>query len=171
MYTRDSHHTVSIPVATEGSMSSPPTDCKLEQNTSFVPWDNPYDLISHKQAYRNLVGESSVLLQYLVGLTGFLFASQFLSCVIACERCFCVVSPFKAQKYFKTSTMAVIISVVCFVLVAGIWVIAGNKHIVVCEFDPVTNRTSNVLAFTSSRENTRKEKESDSLHHFHVGTQ
>lgn len=48
MYTRDSHHTVSIPVATEGSMSSPPTDCKLEQNTSFVPWDNPYDLISHK---------------------------------------------------------------------------------------------------------------------------
>lgn len=85
----------------------------------------------------------------LAGLTGFLFASQFLSCVIACERCFCVVSPFKAQKYFKTSTMAVIISVVCFVLVAGIWVIAGNKHIVVCEFNPVTNRTSNVLAFTS----------------------
>lgn len=60
-----------------------------------------------------------------------------------------MVSPFKAQKYFKTSTMAVIISVVCFVLVAGIWVIAGNKHIVVCEFNPVTNRTSNVLAFTS----------------------
>ncbi|PVD25888.1 hypothetical protein C0Q70_13552 [Pomacea canaliculata] len=105
-------------------------------------------LLAAEHIYRTFIAPSTILLECLVGLTGFVFASQFLSCVIACERCFCVVSPFKAQKYLKTSTMAAIVLLSCCVIVGGLCVIAGYKHTSVLNFDPVTNHTVKVFGYT-----------------------
>ncbi|XP_025085418.1 uncharacterized protein LOC112558888 [Pomacea canaliculata] len=56
---------------------------------------------------------------WLGGLTSAEWASQLLSAVIACERCFCVVSPLHAKRLLKTSTMTAIVVVCCVVLMAG----------------------------------------------------
>ncbi|PVD26178.1 hypothetical protein C0Q70_13847 [Pomacea canaliculata] len=96
--------------------------------------------LSAEWAYRSLTGlELNIFIQYFVGPTGFLWASMFVSATIACERCFCVVSPFKAQRYIKTSTTAVVITVATVVLAGGMCAIAGPKHKAVMVYDPVTN--------------------------------
>ncbi|PVD25882.1 hypothetical protein C0Q70_13546 [Pomacea canaliculata] len=128
-------------VTVVGIKPNVPQGCIIEQSDGFKPWDNPQDLISH---------ESGFFLQYTVGLTGFLWVSQFLTCVIACERCFCVFSPLKAQKYLKTSTMAWVILVTSVFLVGGIALTAGYKLIFICVFDPITNQTSSGTGFTSA---------------------
>ena len=74
--------------------------------------------------------------------------SQFLSTVISCERCFVVVSPFRAQKYMKTSIMAAIITFVSGVLIGGVAFTNGNRFAVNCLFDPVTNTTNDVISVT-----------------------
>ena len=74
--------------------------------------------------------------------------SQFLSTVISCERCFAIVSPFRAQKYMKTSTMAAIITFVSGVLIGGYAFANGNKFAMSCLFDPVTNRTNDAVSVT-----------------------
>ena len=76
------------------------------------------------------------------------WVSHFLSAVIASERCFCVVSPFHAQRYFKTSTMAVFIFTVSAILLGGLLAIAGPKHTAVCMFDPATNKTKDIVYVT-----------------------
>ncbi|PVD19267.1 hypothetical protein C0Q70_19753 [Pomacea canaliculata] len=81
-------------------------------------------------------------------LTGFDRASQFLSAVIASERCFCVVSPFHAKRLLKTSTMAAIIVVCCLILVGGMCAIAGPKHTVIEVLNPATNTTIDKFYFT-----------------------
>ncbi len=74
--------------------------------------------------------------------------SQFLSTVISCERCFVIVSPFRAQKYMKTSIMAAIIAFVSGVLIGGYAFANGNKLAVSCLFDPMTNTTNHVVSVT-----------------------
>ena len=73
---------------------------------------------------------------------------MFLSVVIASERCFCVVSPMRAQRLLKTSTTGVWVSAISFILLAGMLAIAGPKHTVTCLFDPVTNTTSQIVYVT-----------------------
>ncbi|PVD19268.1 hypothetical protein C0Q70_19754 [Pomacea canaliculata] len=82
-------------------------------------------------------------------LVGFLWASQFLSAVIASERCFCVVSPFHAKRLLKTSTMAAVIVVCCVLLTAGMCAIAGPKFTIIDIFDPLTNTSSSIFYVTS----------------------
>ncbi|PVD19259.1 hypothetical protein C0Q70_19745 [Pomacea canaliculata] len=87
-------------------------------------------------------------------LFGSVWASHFLSAVIASERCFCVVSPFHAKRLLKTSTMAAIIVVGCTLLTAGMCAIVAPKHISVCRFDPLTNITDNIVYTTTAASST-----------------
>ena len=82
------------------------------------------------------------------GISGWTWVSQFLSTVISCERCFVVVSPFRAQTYMKTSTMAAIITFVSGVLIGGMAFTNGHTFTKSCLFDPVTNTTNDMISVT-----------------------
>ncbi|KAL8589835.1 hypothetical protein ACOMHN_020838 [Nucella lapillus] len=101
-----------------------------------------------EKAYRSLVGPFNFFITYFVGLTGFTWVSMFLSAVIAAERCFCVVSPLRAQRMLSTRTLAVVITSISLLLLTGMLVIAGPKHTEVCVFDPQTNTTSLIVYVT-----------------------
>ncbi|PVD28868.1 hypothetical protein C0Q70_11463 [Pomacea canaliculata] len=115
-----------------GSLSYVPEGCIVVRSDSYKPWENPYDLVNRKAS------------------PGFSKTSQFITCVIACERCLCVFLPFKAQKYLKTSSMAAVIGVVGVFLVGGMALIAGHKHTFTCVFDPLTNETDLANSYTSN---------------------
>ena len=80
----------------------------------------------------------------LLFLRAFNWESGFLSMLIACERCFCVYSPLRAQKIFKTRTTGFAIFVSTLVLHGFIY-IAGTRWGTACVFDPVTNSTSRTI--------------------------
>ena len=77
---------------------------------------------------------------YLPGLYGFTWASGFMAMVIACERCFCVLSPLRAQNILKTKSTLVIILVAFFLIVSAFFVVTVRWR-VVCVFDSRTNTT------------------------------
>ena len=82
-----------------------------------------------------------ILDNYLSGFYGFSFASGFMTMVIACERCFCVLSPLRSRRIFKTKSTLIIILVAFFVLVGGFFVI-GTRWSITCVFNPRTNSSS-----------------------------
>jgi hypothetical protein len=73
---------------------------------------------------------------------------SFLSAAIACERCFCVVSPLKARRMLSTRHMAVIIVVVSLVIMAEYMAAIGFKHTTITLFNPVRNITEVVNTVT-----------------------
>ncbi|KAK7479626.1 hypothetical protein BaRGS_00029175 [Batillaria attramentaria] len=75
------------------------------------------------------------------GLFGLLWASHFMSAIIACERCYCVVSPLRAQNVMKTRTTAMIVAIVCPVITGGFF-FCSTKWASRCIYDPVLNTTS-----------------------------
>lgn len=77
-------------------------------------------------------------------LFSFGWASAFTSCVIACERCFCVISPFTSKKVLQTKTMAAILLVAYTILVGGFQVV-GSKYTIVCAVDSLTNVTTSIV--------------------------
>ena len=81
---------------------------------------------------------------HLVGFYAFNSASRFMTMVIACERCFCVVSPLRSQNVLKTKTMLVIILVAFFFILCGFFVV-GSRWSVTCIFDPRTNSSFSEL--------------------------
>ncbi|XP_025085419.1 putative G-protein coupled receptor F59B2.13 [Pomacea canaliculata] len=85
---------------------------------------------------------------YLGSVRSVEWASHFLSAVIACERCFCVVSPLHAKRLLKTSTMTAIVVVCCVVLMAGMCFIITSKLTVGFMHDPSANITRSFLAVT-----------------------
>ena len=85
-----------------------------------------------------------ILNNYLVGFFSFTWASAFMTMVIACERCFCVLSPLRSQTVLKTKTALVVILVSWFFLVGGFFLI-GSRWNVACIFDPRTASTTNEL--------------------------
>ena len=82
-----------------------------------------------------------ILNNYMVGFFGFSWASKFMTMVIACERCFCVLSPLRSQRVLKTKTTLVVILVSWFFLVGGFFLV-GSRWSVACIFDPQTASTS-----------------------------
>ncbi|PVD26179.1 hypothetical protein C0Q70_13848 [Pomacea canaliculata] len=105
--------------------------------------------IAVEAALRDLLEvELNFFIQYFIGPLGFQYASMFVSTTIACERCFCVVSPFKAQRYIKTSTTAVIITVVTVVIVGAMCAFDGPTQKAVTVYDPVSNTTKSVVYYT-----------------------
>ncbi|XP_025077588.1 uncharacterized protein LOC112554173 [Pomacea canaliculata] len=92
-----------------------------------------------ERIYRLFEKGPYTLAEHVHSLTGSVWASQFLSAVIASERCFCVVSPFHAKKLLKTSTMAAIIVVCSVILIGGMMTVLWFKNTSGCWFDPETN--------------------------------
>ena len=82
------------------------------------------------------------------GLTGFVFVSQILSTVIACERCFCVVSPLKAQRLVSTRKMAGFLGMTSVIAVGGAWAVVGAKHKVACVTNPLTKVSADIVYLT-----------------------
>ncbi|XP_025077850.1 G-protein coupled receptor daf-37-like [Pomacea canaliculata] len=101
-----------------------------------------YALLTMEEQLRELFLLDAWLVKiHFVAFVGFLWASQFLSAVIASERCFCVVSPFHAKRLLKTSTMAAIIVVCCGFLIGGFCSIVIGRFSAASVLDPVTNTT------------------------------
>ncbi|XP_076454865.1 uncharacterized protein LOC143289701 [Babylonia areolata] len=80
----------------------------------------------------------------LIFFLGTGFISFVLSAIIACERCFCVLSPLKYQTALRTRTMAVII-VSVYIVVSGLYFIVAFRYRVGCIHDPVTGAVITTL--------------------------
>ena len=78
---------------------------------------------------------------YLLGFYGFYWASGFMTMVIACERCFCVLSPLRSQIVLQTKSTLIILLVAFFLIVGGFFVI-GTRWNVICVFNPRTSSSS-----------------------------
>ena len=76
-----------------------------------------------------------ILNNNLTGFFGFSWVSSVISAIIASERCFCVVSPFRSQTALSTRTMAIII-VVVFIVVTGLYFVVALRYRMVCMYDP-----------------------------------
>ena len=74
----------------------------------------------------------------LIGFFGFAWVSQVMSAIIASERCFCVVSPLRSQTVLSTRTMVIII-VVVFIVVTGLYFVVALRYRMVCMYDPTTD--------------------------------
>ena len=68
-------------------------------------------------------------------LYGFVYASGFLSTMIAVERCLCITHPFTAKKILQTKVAGIIV-VVCTVALVGVHSIVSDKYRILCEFYP-----------------------------------
>ena len=79
-----------------------------------------------------------ILNHNLTGGFGFTWVSQVMSAIIASERCFCVVSPLRSQTVLSTRTMVVII-VVVFVVVTGLYFVVSLRYRMVCVYNPTTD--------------------------------
>ena len=79
-----------------------------------------------------------ILNHNLVGFYGFTCVSQVMSAIIASERCFCVVSPLRSLTVLSTRTMVVII-VVVFIVVTGLYFMVALRYRMVCLYDPTTD--------------------------------
>lgn len=78
------------------------------------------------------------------GLAGFIYVSSFLSMVIAVERCFCVLNPFKAQGILRSRTMAIIIVVVA-VIIVGVHFILAAQWRIICIFNPISGASKEIV--------------------------
>ncbi|XP_076442682.1 uncharacterized protein LOC143281363 [Babylonia areolata] len=105
--------------------------------------------LAGEEVYNILIGSMYFFKKNFLALTGFIRVSMFLSAVIAAERCFCVVSPLRAQRMLSTRTLAIAIASVSLILVTGLAVITGTKRTEVCVFDPRKSSTSFRLQFTT----------------------
>ena len=80
----------------------------------------------------------------LLGLYGFVWASQFMSAVVASERCFCIMFPLRSKILLSTRTMAIIIVIAFVVIVGGLFVVS-YRFAVFCMYDVVTSSTMLVM--------------------------
>ena len=64
--------------------------------------------------------------------------------VIACERCFCVLSPLRSQTVIKTRTAAIFL-LLASLCVLAILFIATTRWSLACVYDPVSNSTSRTI--------------------------
>ena len=104
--------------------------------------DRVYAAVS-KTVYTGVVLKHTVN-NMVHSLAGFVYVSGFLSTLIAFERCLCVCSPLKAQRFIRTATTAVVIAVGHVLILAGHGVIAARFK-VVCMFDPLTGQSTDAL--------------------------
>lgn len=68
-------------------------------------------------------------------LYGFAYASGFLSTLIACERCFCIVRPLMVTWFLQTNTVCVAVCVTITALVC-LHYIPSERYKLLCVFDP-----------------------------------
>ena len=80
----------------------------------------------------------------LVGFRGLSWVSGFLSTLIACERCFCVVSPLRSKTVLRTGTTAVLIVLSSLLILAGFFLVC-TRWSIACVFDPLTGTVSDTV--------------------------
>lgn len=106
---------------------------------------------------RKIIYKQWTILSHLVAMVRILFsaftgtgwAHGFITAVIAFERFICVVSPFYAQKFFKTKTMVVIIGTVSTILIGSVGAIVIIKHNYAgCVYDPFSKTTLTMVLLT-----------------------
>ena len=90
------------------------------------------------------------------GLAGFIYVSSFLSMVIAVERCFCVLNPFKAQGVLQSRTMAIIIVVVA-VIIVGVHFSLAAQWRIICVFDPISGTMQDIVFISQFYPNNKSE--------------
>ncbi|PVD32655.1 hypothetical protein C0Q70_08100 [Pomacea canaliculata] len=94
----------------------------------------PFDTVLEGPVYEFLVNNN------LTGLFGFGYAAVFLSALVACERCICVLFPFHSKTLISTQKMAVaVIAGTCFVSFPRFIVTA--RYRIICAFDVRMDRT------------------------------
>ncbi|XP_070194287.1 succinate receptor 1-like [Littorina saxatilis] len=74
---------------------------------------------------------------------GTVYVSGFISTFIACERCLCITSPFKAQKFLRTSTTGVAVAMVTVVFM-GLHYLVSSKFKFGCEYVPAIRASISV---------------------------
>ncbi|KAL8625109.1 hypothetical protein ACOMHN_030743 [Nucella lapillus] len=79
---------------------------------------------------------------------GFLAMSNFITALIAMERCLCIVSPLKAAKFFKTKYMKVGITTVAVYILTVMTTAMGLKFKAVQITDPDTNTSEYITRLT-----------------------
>ncbi|XP_076445885.1 uncharacterized protein LOC143283526 [Babylonia areolata] len=85
---------------------------------------------------------------HVLGLyTGAIFASNFISSVIAGERCLCVVWPLRSSAVLKTKTIGMVILVGSLFLFGGRF-LAEMKYHIVCVVDVATGSASNLVTMS-----------------------
>ena len=82
-----------------------------------------------------------VVNNHLLGFYGFNWASGFMTMVIACDRCFCVLSPLRSQTILKTKSVLVL-NVFVFIVTVGFFFLVTTRWSIACIFDPRTNSSS-----------------------------
>ncbi|PVD32654.1 hypothetical protein C0Q70_08099 [Pomacea canaliculata] len=99
----------------------------------------PFDTVLEGPVYEFLVNNN------LTGLFGFGYAAVFLSALVACERCICVLFPLHSKTLISTQKMAVVIIVaICFIVFPRFIVTA--RYRIICAFDVRMGRTIRQLA-------------------------
>ncbi|KAL8597020.1 hypothetical protein ACOMHN_050119 [Nucella lapillus] len=73
---------------------------------------------------------------------GFLSISNFITALIAAERCLCILSPLKAAKFFKTKYMGVVIIVLAVYVLAVMTTVLHLKYQAFQMIDPITNTST-----------------------------
>ena len=76
----------------------------------------------------------------MTGFYGFTWVSQVLSAIIASERCFCVLQPFRSQNVLRTSTTTAVI-VAINVVILGFYFFVVSRYRIACVYDPVSQNT------------------------------
>ena len=76
---------------------------------------------------------------HLLGFYGFTFVSQIITAIIASERCFCILQPFRSKSVLRTSTMTAIVVTVYVGVIAPYFLIM-TKYRVACVYDVFSGR-------------------------------
>ena len=82
---------------------------------------------------------------HILGCYGFGWSSQFVSAVIALDRCFCVLWPLKSGTLMKTRSVGIVLLVGIVVITGGCFIVT-EKFRVVCVLDALTGTTMYVLS-------------------------
>ncbi|KAL8582696.1 hypothetical protein ACOMHN_058073 [Nucella lapillus] len=89
--------------------------------------NTPYTMVVTKFSINNMIHTG----------IGFVYISQFMSTVIAIERCMCVVFPLKARNMLQTRTTAIIIAL-GHALIFGAFCVNASRWKVTCLYNPLT---------------------------------
>lgn len=107
------------------------------------------DFITNPLRYTDKYGPFARILieNNVMGMYGLMYGSVFLTVVLACERCLCVLLPLHAKTLLKTKTMALIIAVgVCVSTLPRLFVLARYK--LVCFLDSSNLMVSYVVTYS-----------------------
>ena len=115
----------------------------------FMLYSGVYNFDTFYQKFDKSAPKFSAFFEFIINnhlgvFRGLSWVSASITAVIACERCFCVLSPLRSQTIFRTRTTAIVIAVSSLVIV-GILFITTTRWSIVCVFDPLTKATSQTM--------------------------